>query len=1066
MSHLALEIFDRTGTGSKYATLPPNAEITITDTSALFGSGDIWSWEFRLNIYTNLHIFGTCGDLHGARLHEQVHKRRARLWVDGLPLFIGYLTLDDSADVDADGYVEVKFESGQKTFEQLIEGAKANQVPLMSDVQIGMALWRKRCTCVGAKISISPVLDDSGSHPPFSSDTAVLRHDVHAMMTGDEKEDVTPFPVDGERYTEDEKGTPTHPFCNVALCYQRYGYEKKDENDVVSQDYASEPEAQRGYEVMPADRVNSAPNFYVIYWLRSLMKHLGIHIEENQMMDVEDLRRLFFVNTSCSYKEPKHFRDPRYDFEYGKYTFVEGERYLAERTGPTETADGQTRYKFMRDLVDVTKCKLKVVGFTVGTPRRKYPVWEPVEMPTIEGFRATVNQIDSMSQSVLTNYYLPGNSLLHEAYATSDCFPNADVSETIKAIENGFGVRFLFSSDYKRVRIVLLRNLFRSQRVQDIRCDIVDDDVKTDGNIRGFRMTYGKGKDDSHFYYKGFADLLPHKKELWVDDSDKHDYSHWKLDAEYASLLDRVSAFDKTCYVTPETGNAQIIKVDKDAKLYDEMHPSLFEAAGFMDAEDGDCTGESSTIYEINAGFTPAIMNDVNWEKERSGDAAGPLYALFVDETMRPRRYDYANPSSGDTFSASDAVYDANETGLYGNDEAKRMEAGKDVVQPGNFAVTSDIYAYRSGLRADVDVYVWSRYRQDYGYSCITYPITEITIEGHINEGYRLYLQDNFEPNDDGICPIEKHDWGLTLGIMRGSGSDAHVDYAADPDDGEGNDTWNVVSGSSVTSHHDTCDSYGNLWDYDTGRTVVRTSAQAISALQQLWPDSNLDLIHSSGSTMRDESNAIYSASIQRVDGISLLLAPSEYIPKRQFASMAESYARNLSGMTRQQMRQYDAAHNRWLVETDSSAERMDTLLELEWRAFVYSNPEYPMSIDNGIGSIYGRFSLKLRAEKPNPYFNPSLPENDDTNPRYLAINNPNLRRRGLADQFYTELSYFIRNAKTVKRPVRMELAQLLAIDKTVKVRVGDITGFIKSMQYTVSNETGLGAVVMEIMYI
>ena len=47
-----------------------------------------------------------------------------------------------------------------------------------------------------------------------------------------------------------------------------------------------------------------------------------------------------------------------------------------------------------------------------------------------------------------------------------------------------------------------------------------------------------------------------------------------------------------------------------------------------------------------------------------------------------------------------------------------------------------------------------------------------------------------------------------------------------------------------------------------------------------------------------------------------------------------------------------------------------------------------------------------------------------------------------------------------------MELAQLLAIDKTKKVTIGDITGYIRKMQYSVNNKTGLGNVTMEIMYI
>ena len=112
-----------------------------------------------------------------------------------------------------------------------------------------------------------------------------------------------------------------------------------------------------------------------------------------------------------------------------------------------------------------------------------------------------------------------------------------------------------------------------------------------------------------------------------------------------------------------------------------------------------------------------------------------------------------------------------------------------------------------------------------------------------------------------------------------------------------------------------------------------------------------------------------------------------------------------------------------------------------------------------------GRFSLKLRAEKPNPYFDAKQPESAE-NKRYLDITDAKLRHRGLCDQFYKEYSYWIRNARIVKRTVHMELAQFLAIDKTKKVTVGDVTGFIRKTQFTVSKETGLGMVTMEIMYI
>ena len=79
------------------------------------------------------------------------------------------------------------------------------------------------------------------------------------------------------------------------------------------------------------------------------------------------------------------------------------------------------------------------------------------------------------------------NSYLHDAIATSDCFPDADISEVIRTLENAFGVRLLFDKDYKRVRIVLLRNIFRNNEVQHVQCDIISD-TKVENNIRGFRL--------------------------------------------------------------------------------------------------------------------------------------------------------------------------------------------------------------------------------------------------------------------------------------------------------------------------------------------------------------------------------------------------------------------------------------------------------------------------------------------------------------------------------------------------------------------------------------------------
>lgn len=941
MEHLSLEIFDIVGTGSKYAVLPENTSITITDTSEIFASGDVWSYSFQLNVFANTHIFGTSGDIRGSRLHEQINKRRARLWVEGIPMYLGYLKLDDEVDVGEDGDVDVIFESGQKTFEQKIEGAKANQVPMMNDVPIGMALWREREITYKVRMKIRGKAKGSAHGTPFSS---AISNDEDESWIRDYNDNIEMFVhLDGNEnpiqrwprmvypkgmlrdkdtdnprvfdylntdvpYTEDENGTPTNPYCNIALCYQKYGYQKKNEVGDIYYDYSGEPEAEREYELMPANRVNSAPNFFVIYWLRSLMHYLGIHIDENQMMDVEDLRRLFFVNSQCAYKSVKR--------EQVNTWYVED----------SEHAIFSQCYE--RSILQTEECGLEVTDM-----QAEGPYYYGGRLP--EGWEVTGYNI-SVENVSRTGSGAEEMAMFHDAIASSDCFPNVDISEVIKGLESGFGIRLLFSENYQRVRIVLLRNVFRSKETQHINCDI-ESVEKVENSTRGFRLTYGN-TEDTHFYYKGFADKLPHKKELWPDTSDTHDYSKWGLNEEYSNLYDKVSAFNKTCYVTPKTGNAYGVKIDKEAKRYDDLHPSLFEFAGFMDAEDGDCTGEEETIETVNVGFTPIIMNDLNYKKEKDKATTEQRFALFVDEKMRPRRPDLGD---GVDYNDADAVYyvpkgsaPAGREALY-DDNSPAANMKKDgIVKPGEFAIASDAETIMEpGLKARVRWFTGIMY--DYAY-WISYNLT-FGLRGHINDGYRLYLQDNYEPNDDGVSPIETHEWGLTLGIMRGSGSDSRVDYNGDPDDAEGNDTWEVMPGSGATAHPDTCDCYGREWDYNGEQ--------------------------------------------------------------------------------------------------------------------------------EGIGDTDGRISLKLRAEKPNPYFDPKQPESEN-NRRYLEIEDENLRRRGIADQFYKEYSYWVRNARICKMQVAIGIAQLQNIDKTKCVKIGDITGFVRKMQYSVSKQTGLGLVTMEIMYI
>ena len=177
---------------------------------------------------------------------------------------------------------------------------------------------------------------------------------------------------------------------------------------------------------------------------------------------------------------------------------------------------------------------------------------------------------------------------------------------------------------------------------------------------------------------------------------------------------------------------------------------------------------------------------------------------------------------------------------------------------------------------------------------------------------------------------------------------------------------------------------------------------------------------------------------------------------------LLQNYISVLRGKSIVRMLELDSENLGLIIETDSSREKGQTLLALQKLAY---DGGAPVTVSGGVDVREGRFSLKLRAEKPNPFYDPAS-DDPDKRMKYLGIANPNLRQRGIMDRFYREYSYWIRNARTARMKVLIGMSELLGIDKTVRQRIGDITGFVKKVQYRVSKQSGLGEVDIEVWYL
>lgn len=1006
MEYIALEVFNLTGGGSKFLNLPSDTSITIVETSELFDTGDIWSFNFKINIPANAHIFGTAGEIHGSRMHDQIDKRKARLWLMGLPVYLGYLKLDDEVDVDAVGNVDISFESGRKTFHEMIDGIKANQVPIPDDILIGMAVDRERTLARDAQIDVTKSVDVFGNpaktetfYVALSGDKDMaqafpkfVRPDGTLTRLSDENPEVVVITT-ADTINTDYAYDAAHPYCNTRICYQKHIF--KEINGEI------EDEAQREPKISEPRRINPSPNFFFLYWLDCLLKHLSIHVTENQMLDIEDLRRLFFVNTKCSYTEA-------------------GPDYLFEEfpTGPNSPFVPPNK-----EDNPAWKIDCNIVGLNFG----------------LSTLSARLRHAGSWAAA----FDFLGR-VWHKAYATSDNFPDVDISDVIDAIESGFGVRFMFNADYTKVRIVLLRNVLRSQEVHEVPCEVLEV-TKRDNSIRGFRMTYGAGKEDTNYYYQGFEAVRQKQDEGWVIEGDGHDYSQWNTELHYTEIAGAVATLNKTCYVDSTTGNAYIVKIDENFKnASDEAHPSLFECSQFADAEDGDCTGEGETIKEVRIGFAPMIATAIPDNKG---------YALLVNETMGVS----AEESSISMDTTSEAIREMMKDGLNIDSAGCTTMANKAYYQNGLFELATATMFTASQLN-------------DHTITEFEIDGIKFTMSGWLRDGYRLYLQDNFKPGEDLTCPLEKPNWGLMFGIMRGSGSGengATIGYQEDLIDGEGNDYWELKPGAIATAHSDTCDDNGKEWDYN-GSVLCETPADAISEMRAQWSDSNFNLTERTAGTRLTEYHLVYVTN-NLGNRIAVLLA-KKYGSTDIKNTRLNTYAWEMfNGKTAEEMYAADRVggsvgiynYSNLLIEVGSSYQRGDLLLRLQGLAFGVGAP---VTIDNGIGSA-DRISLKLRAEKPNPFFDPTQPESNE-NRRYLEITNPNLRHRGLMDKFHKEESYWWRNAKIAVMKCQIGMAELRSIDKTVRQNIGDVTGLVKKIQYTIDIQSGLGPANIEMWYL
>lgn len=339
-------------------------------------------------------------------------------------------------------------------------------------------------------------------------------------------------------------------------------------------------------------------------------------------------------------------------------------------------------------------------------------------------------------------------------YANSQNFPDVSVKSILDSLWAGWGIKFVTDYEKQSVTPIFIRDVLRDTS-EPIPFDVELISVhRINEKVSGVRMRYSAESDP-----KEQQQNIREGKRDYDTDYDYTDYRKVSTAKTYLDILQANSTTDMTCYITPNTGNAYRIKVDGDAKSVGEMRPTAFEVGGYKGVEIGDCT-KDDYVENLTIELTPALMTDVNGDNARK---AGKTKATGT------------STSGGANMEFSGA----------------------------------NITAMKQTLAVFVDEDMW-------------HENIEMKIQNAMGNNYMdasldciLTTDECYDPSstDDGNSPLQHHDWGAAINIMRGGGADMQIQKYDYNYDGCGNYKWRVTAGD-YTMNPDCIDNWGSDYDY------------------------------------------------------------------------------------------------------------------------------------------------------------------------------------------------------------------------------------------------------------
>ena len=835
--------------GGKPMTLTDDFSISVELQNPLFNDAEMFSYPVSLPLDGNRHFLKNPDDINSDIRPVDYEHTPMRIIADGIPLASGTAVMQEDEEVsDA---LSVNIDASTQTFDDLISDLNCNEVPIPSRYKEQLLIGEKidavnvqleyktdvvikyqgkkgdkKYGSVGKADPISATFYPQALGFSFPG-KCVEEGNLHKAKQDPSSPRVytdgnkVNIPQVEQSYINVKDAYPLKPFCNARVCYKHYDIEN---GETSSKTVEQLPDVKDDvmYEnhgpiwVLEADRPQSGICFYVLFFLDCLFESLGVSFDRDALMDIGDFRRLCFFTTKCAYDtEPLYF-DTLYkeeDKEVIAGLKKEGEikRGFFQKSAKNEAecyslfdevnawldsrgCGGQLALENPRDksVQQITYHKVTYEYVQEVDDRFHSPHYYKTRVVKVTDPNLTYAEVgkDKVA-SITTTSTITGAQMsagVVRMYANEKNFPEESVSKVIESLENQFGIKFDYDYERKKVTAYLVRDVFRKQNPQPRQFHAQILSIAQLGEkITGVRVGYSAESST-----KEQKDNVKKKVLNYNTDYDYIDYPKESTvtSLDYKNILPLIHDTQKKTFIDKETGNKYRVKIDADYRNNDnKMEPRLFEVGAYKGVEVGDCsTLNDDFVQEFLSDFVPVGFVDVNYRKALS---ASFKTVCFTESPVQP-------------------------------EIGSNIEGYATVVVNGKFAQTI--------LAANVDEDMEHEFIKQY----IRNSLSSTVADFYVTE--ILQLRESYDPSDtdDGNSPLQTHDWGLSIAVMRGGGTDSDTESFDYNYDGFGNSKWRTTVGEYALTA-DTIDPYGNMYDYNGGNEEGIGNEERFSLKPRAW---------------------------------------------------------------------------------------------------------------------------------------------------------------------------------------------------------------------------------------